>query len=180
MQIYRRNLVHGGTYFFTVNLLDRSSRRLVDEVAALRAAVVTACKRLPFHIDAWVVLPEHLHCVLTLPPGDADYPARWRMIKGGFSSRVAGPEAVSASRAQKAERGIWQRRYWEHTVRDEQDYAAHVDYVHFNPVRHGYVARVCDWRHSTFHRSVRRGLYPADWGREPAIRDAGEHDSEDE
>jgi len=180
MQIYRRNLVEGGTYFFTVNLLDRSSRRLVDEISVLRDAVAAARARLPFEIDAWVVLPEHMHCMLTLPPGDAEYPARWRMIKGAFSRRLAGREAVSASRARKGERGIWQRRYWEHTVRDDEDYAAHVDYVHFNPVKHGYVARVGDWPHSTFHRCVKRGLYPADWAREPAIRDAGERDAEGE
>ena len=174
MQRYRRNLVAGGTYFFTANLHDRSSRFLVDNLHALRSAITLARTRLVFQIDAWVVLPDHMHCVWTLPPDDSNYSARWRMIKAGFSKSVAGHEPVSASRAQKGERGIWQRRFWEHTVRDAEDYAAHVDYVHFNPVKHGYVARPADWPHSTFHRSVARGLYPEDWAVRPDITQAGE------
>ena len=174
MQHYRRNLIPGGTYFFTVNLLDRSSRLLVDEIATLRASVAAARERLPFRIDAWVVLPDHMHCIWTLPPNDADYPARWRMIKARFSRRTADHAPVSASRASKGELAIWQRRYWEHTMRDDRDFAAHVDYVHFNPVKHSYVARVADWPYSTFHHHVARGTYPADWGTEPAVQAAGE------
>jgi putative transposase len=118
----------------------------------------------PFHIDAWVVLPEHLHCVWTLPEWDADYSGRWRMIKAGFSARMPAARYRSESKIAKGEKGIWQRRFWEQTIRDERDYAVHVDYVHFNSVRHGLVARAADWPHSTFHRAVREGLYPADWG----------------
>ena len=174
MQSYRRNLIPGGTYFFTVNLLDRSSRLLVDEIATLRASVAVARDRLPFRINAWVVLPDHMHCIWTLPPDDADYPSRWRMIKARFSRRMSDHAPVSASRTSKGELGIWQRRYWEHTVRDARDFAAHVDYVHFNPVKHRYVARVADWPCSTFHRYVASGTYPADWGTEPEIQAAGE------
>ena len=174
MQAYRRNFVAGGTYFFTVNLLDRSSQALVQEIASLRAAISATRARLIFHIDAWVVLPDHMHCIWTLPPGDSDYPARWRMIKAGFSKSFPGRETVSTSRVRKGERGIWQRRYWEHTVRDARDYAAHMNYVHFNPVKHGHVSRVCDWPYSTFHRCVARGQYPPDWSTTTDLACAGE------
>jgi putative transposase len=174
MQFYRRNLFPGGTYFFTVNLPDRSSRLLVDEITTLRASVAAVRQRLPFQIDAWVVLPDHMHCVWTLPLNDADYPARWRMIKARFSRHMPDLAPVSASRMSKGELGIWQRRYWEHTVREDRDFAAHVDYVHFNPVKHGYVVRVADWPYSTFHRYVASGTCPEDWGTEPVIKAAGE------
>jgi putative transposase len=176
MQRYRRNLVAGGTFFFTVNLLDRSSRLLVDEVATLRASVHEVRERYPFQIDAWVVLPEHMHCVWTLPEGDVDYPTRWRVIKARFSRAVGGSRDVSSSRVSKGELGVWQRRYWEHTVRDERDLAAHVDYVHFNPVKHGYVARAADWPFSSYHRHVARGLYPLERTAYPNVQIAGERE----
>ncbi len=167
MQRYRRNLLDGGTYFFTVNLLDRSSRLLVEEIALLRAAVKITRARLPFQIDAWVVLPDHMHCLWTLPPNDADYAARWRMLKSCFSRAIPRyppiTPPVSASRASKGERGIWQRRFWEHTIRDDRDYTAHLDYIHFNPVKHGLVTEVAAWAHSSFHRCVASGLYPTVW-----------------
>jgi putative transposase len=115
-------------------------------------------------IDAIVILPDHLHAVWTLPDGDRDFALRWRLIKAAFSRGLSAGERISASRARKAERGIWQRRYWEHTLRDDDDLARHIDYIHFNPVKHGHVARVVDWPHSSFHRMVERGVYPADWG----------------
>ena len=164
MPDYRRHLVAGATYFFTVNLLDRRSGLLVERIGVLRQVVARVRVLMPFHIDAWVVLPEHMHCLWTLPEGDGDFPKRWQAIKMGFSRAVAGDEALSVSRRVRGERGIWQRRYWEHTVRDARDYAAHMDYIHFNPVKHGYVARVADWEFSSFHRCVREGIYPADWG----------------
>lgn len=111
-----------------------------------------------------VVLPEHLHCLWRLPPGDADFSTRWKKIKAAFSRAQPKTELRSASRAAKGERGIWQRRFWEHAVRDEADWRRHVDYIHFNPVKHGHVPRVADWPYSTFHDYVRRGLYPVDWG----------------
>ncbi|MBY0266428.1 MAG: transposase [Burkholderiales bacterium] len=164
MPDYRRNRIPGGTYFFTVNLLDRRRRLLVEHVDELRAAVRGVRNRQPFHIDAWVVLPEHLHCLWTLPPGDADYSKRWKAIKTAFAKVVPREEPLSEVRRARHERGIWQRRFWEHTIRDERDYAAHMDYIHFNPVKHGWVERVVDWPYSSFHRLVRAGVYSLDWG----------------
>jgi putative transposase len=116
-----------------------------------------------FTTDAVVVLPDHLHAVWTLPEGDADFGTRWRQIKSAFSRSLAPTEPISESRAAKGERGIWQRRYWEHTIRDENDFARHVDYVHINPVKHRLVTRVRDWPYSSFHRMVKLGVYPEDW-----------------
>ena len=120
-------------------------------------------RRHPFSIDAVVVLPDHLHTVWTLPEGDADFSTRWRLIKTSFSRDLADGEPVSGSRAAKGERGIWQRRYWEHTIRDEKDFERHIDYVRINPVKHGLVKRVSDWPYLSFHRMVTQGLYPKDW-----------------
>ncbi len=163
MTDYRRLRVPGGTYFFTVALQDRSSRLLVDEVALLREAVRQARTRQPFHIDAWVVLPEHMHCLWTLPPGDADYSQSWRAIKAFFSRSSNEKPPASASKRRRQERGIWQRRFWEHTVRDADDYAEHMDYIHFNPVKHGHATHAAGWPLSSFHRCAAHGLYPADW-----------------
>ncbi len=163
MPNYRRNFVPGGTYFFTVNLLDRDSRLLTDHIDALRHAVRETRTRAPFHIDAWTVLPEHMHCVWTLPPGDADYSGRWRAIKKSFSKAIEPGEPRSAVRRARGERGIWQRRFWEHTIRNDDDYASHVDYVHFNPVKHGLASAPAAWPYSSFHRAVAAGLYPANW-----------------
>lgn len=164
MRTYTRAFAPGGTFFFTVNLADRSATLLTDHIDALRASVRRVRDAHPFHIDAMVVLPEHLHAIWTLPAGDADYPTRWALIKAGFSRRLEKFERISVSRSRKGERGIWQRRYWEHQIRDENDFARHVDYIHYNPVKHGYVSAPCDWPHSSFHRFVRDGTLPADWG----------------
>ncbi len=164
MPDYRRNRVPGGTYFFTVNLLERQRRLLVEHVDALRTAVRTVRRQQPFHSDAWVVLPDHLHCLWTLPPGDADYSGRWKAIKIAFAKSVPREESLSDVRRANGERGIWQRRFWEHTIRDDCDYAAHMDYILFNPVKHEWVERVADWPYSSFHRLVRAGVYPVDWG----------------
>jgi putative transposase len=163
MPNYRRVWVPGGTYFFTVNLLERHRRLLVDRIVVLRAAFAAARSARPFDLVAMVVLPDHLHCIWTLPEGDADNAVRWAHLKASFSHALPPTELRSAVRIAKGERGIWQRRYWEHLIRDERDLAAHVDYVHFNPVKHGHVARVADWPYSTFHRSVARGVVPLDW-----------------
>jgi putative transposase len=135
---YRRLFVPGACYFFTVNLADRRSHRLIREIAALRSAVASTRARHAFVIDAWVVLPDHLHAVWTLPEGDCDFSTRWASIKRLFSWQLPPGEARSRSRVAKRERGIWQRRYWEHMIRDEADFRTHVDYVHFNPVKHGW------------------------------------------
>jgi putative transposase len=164
MTNYRRNFVPGGMYFFTVNLADRRARFLTEHIGALRSAFRYTRARHSFEIDAIVVLPDHLHAVWTLPDGDGDFALRWRLIKSHFSHALPRGEVVSASRSEKGERGIWQRRYWEHTLRDEDDLVRHIDYIHFNPAKHGHVTRVRDWPYSSFHRMVRQGLYPEDWG----------------
>ncbi len=161
---YRRANVEGGTYFFTVNLADRHRSLLVDHVDVLREVLHYVKERHPFRMDALVVLPDHLHTIWTLPKGDRDFPTRWMLIKTGFSRRVTADERRSDSRRQKGERGIWQRRYWEHLIRDDEDYRRHVDYVHYNPVKHGHVARAAEWPHSTFSQYVNQGVYSPDWG----------------
>jgi putative transposase len=174
---YRRNRVPGGTFFFTANLLDRRSDLRVTKIDALREAVRLVRARAPFHIDAWVVLPDHMHCLWTpvqargrlLPEGDADFSGRWRAIKKGFSKSVRIDEPRSPVMIGRGERGIWQRRYWEHTIRDDLDLAAHLDYIHSNPVKHGSVEHPAEWPDSSFRRCVAGGLYPA--GR---MRSAGE------
>ncbi|HZP19268.1 MAG TPA: transposase [Bauldia sp.] len=148
---YRRFSIKGGTFFFTVVLADRTSDLLVREVDRFRRVYASVERDRPFETIAICILPDHLHTVWKLPEDDADFSLRWNLIKGGFS-RGLGAAARSASKAEKREKGIWQRRFWEHTIRDERDLAAHIDYVHFNPVRHGLVTRARDWPHSTFHR----------------------------
>ena len=167
MPEYRRLLVPGSCYFFTVNLADRTSDLLVREIAALRNAVASTRARHGFAIDAWVVLPNHLHAMWTLPDGDCDFSTRWGAIKRLFSLQQPSEEARSTSRISKRERGIWQRRFWEHMIRDEDDYRRHVDYIHFNPVKHGLVSEPGLWPYSTFHRAVARGEAPASWGSDP-------------
>lgn len=164
MTNYRRAFVPGATYFFTVNLADRRKTLLVDHIDLLRNAVRYTRQRHPFVIDAMVVLPDHLHAIWTLPSDDADFPLRWRLIKTWFSRNLPLGEHRRTSRVDKGERGIWQRRYWEHLVRDETDFARHVDYIHWNPVKHGHAALVEDWPYSTFHRFVRDGVLAEDWG----------------
>jgi len=163
MPEYRRNRVPGATYFFTVNLLDRRSDLLVTHIDVLREAVRKVRGRSPFHIDAWVVLPDHMHSLWTLPEDDSDFPRRWWAIKVAFSKSISGIEHRATAKLRSGERGIWQRRYWEHTIRDDRDYAAHMDYIHFNPVKHGLVVNAGDWPYSSFRRCVAAGLYPKDW-----------------
>jgi putative transposase len=165
MSNYRRVWCRGGTYFFTVTLLERRNNDLlIRHIDALRKAVAYVRGRHPFTIHGWVVLPDHLHCVIELPADDANYAMRWALIKQRFSKSIPPTERRSDVRQRRAERGIWQRRYWEHLIRDEADFAAHLNYVHFNPVKHGLVMRVVDWPYSTFHQLVLRGCYPENWG----------------
>ncbi len=171
---YRRADIAGGTYFFTVNLADRRRALLVDHADLLRTVIRKVKERHPFDIDAMVVLPDHLHMLWILPKGDADFPTRMMLIKAGFSRLVEKDEYQSASRLSKGERGIWQRRYWEHSIRDEQDFANHVDYIHYNPVKHGYVERASDWKYSSIHRYIKAGVLDADWGFCEAVSKSGE------
>ena len=167
MTEYRRTWHPGATWFFTVNLADRRGNRpLVERIDVLRTAFRNVRARHPFHIEAVVILPDHLHCVWTLGPGDTDFATRWSLIKRHFSRAIEKGERISQSRAKRGERGPWQRRFWEHFIRDQGDFNHHVDYVHWNPVRHGWVRRVSDWPHSSFHTFRRRGIYPEDWAGE--------------
>jgi len=163
MTAYRRDNTPGATWFFTLNLADRQRGLLTTQVDLLRASFARVMCEHPWRIEAIVILPDHLHALCTLPPGDADFAVRWRLIKTGFSRALPGGEKICASRRGRGERSIWQRRYWEHRIRDDQDFARHVDYIHHNPRKHGHVERVADWPWSSFHRYVRAGLLPEDW-----------------
>ncbi len=164
MPHYRRAKIEGGTFFFTVNLADRSSDLLIRHVDVLRNSYRLVAQRYPFKTIAICILPDHLHAVWSLPDNDADFPLRWNLIKSGFSRRMQPSASRSSSKIARREKGIWQRRYWEHAIRNEADLARHIDYIHFNPVKHGHVSRVADWPHSSFSRYVEQGLLPMDWG----------------
>jgi putative transposase len=159
---YRRNFVPGGTYFFTVVLHDRQANTLVRHIEILRQSFSRVKATRPFQLDAIVVLPDHLHALWTLPVGDADFSGRWRAIKAAFV-RGAAAAGETVIRNARGEAEVWQRRFWEHTIRDEADFAAHCDYIHFNPVKHGLAACPADWLHSSIHRFIERGIYPPDW-----------------
>lgn len=164
MPRYIRAFVPGGTFLFTVALLERKRCLLTARIDLQRNCFAEVRRARPFQVDAIAVMADHLHCIWTLPPDDADCSSRWPAIKAGFSRGIEPGERLSDSRCRKGERGIRQRRFWEHTTRDEHDFERHVDYIHFNPVQHGHVLGAADWPFSSFHRSVRHGLYPVDWG----------------
>jgi putative transposase len=171
---YRRARIAGASYFFTVNCAERHGNRLlIENIDLLRECFRKVMRAHPFELDAVVILPEHLHCIWTLPEGDDDYKTRWALIKAGFSRALPPIEHRSESRMNRGERGIWQRRYWEHLIRDERDFEQHADYIHWNPVKHGWVKRVADWPYSSFHGYLRRGHYPAEWACEPDISIGG-------
>ena len=163
MPRYIRAKIKGSVFFFTVVLSERSGNLLVEQVDRLRRVYRTIQQRRPFETIAICVLPDHIHAVWALPEGDADFSTRWNLIKAGFS-RGLDSMPRSASKARKREKGIWQRRYWEHAIRDDADLERHIDYIHYNPVKHGHVTRVVDWPFSSFHRYVERGQLAADWG----------------
>jgi putative transposase len=169
MADYRRAYVPGGTFFFTL-VTERRAPLFRDATArALLGSALRACRHnWPFQMDALVLMDDHLHTLWTLPEGDTRYSARWGYIKKEFTKTwlaTQGEEQPrTASRLKQRRRGIWQRRFWEHAIRDEDDYARHFDYVHYNPVKHGYVKRVQDWPYSTFHRYVEQGVYDINWG----------------
>ncbi len=169
MADYRRCYVPGGSFFFTV-VTERRAPILGNDAAheLLRAAFRDCRQRWPFRVDALVMLPDHLHAIWTLPPDDADYSKRWGAIKKYFTQSwlaAGGTEQPSTdSRARYRRRGGWQRRFWEHTLRDERDYARHFDYLHYNPVKHGLVDAPRSWPYSSFHRWVESGVYDREWG----------------
>lgn len=168
MRTYTRARAPGATYFFTVILAERHGNDLLTQhIDALRVTKLDH----PFVIEAMVVLPDHLHSLWRLPPDDNDFPMRWRLIKARFSRMLPHGERVSLSRMRKGERGILQRRYWEHVIRTERDLHRHLDDIHFNPVKHGHVERAIDWPYSSFHRYVARGVYPVNWAASPDVLD---------
>ena len=169
---YKRARAEGGTYFFTVVTYQRRKFLCVPEnVALLREAFRYVMARHPFKIDAFVLLPDHLHCIWTLPEGDGNFSTRWRLIKSYFTRKCATVcrGHPSASRRRKGEQAVWQRRFWEHRIRDEGDFIQHLEYIHFNPVKHGLVQAPRDWQYSSFHRYVRRGIYDPTWGADEEI-----------
>jgi putative transposase len=142
---------------------------LVERIDRLRTAVAKVRARHPFEPVGWVVLPDHMHAVWSLPPGDTDFATRWGLIKADFSRGLPRQEPVVASRVARGERGVWQRRYWEHRIRDADDLRAHLDYLHFNPVKYGHAPRAADWPYSSIHGYIRRGELAADWAAAPAL-----------
>ena len=164
---YRRDFVPGGSYFFTV--VTEQRRRLFADTAnvmLLRQAVHSVMQKRPFTIDAIVILPDHIHCIWSLPPEDADFATRWRLIKTWFTKHLLLQEDIRPNRARikKCQQAIWQHRYWEHLLRDEADYQIHIDYIHYNPVKHGYVSKPVEWPFSSMKRYVKQGVLPVDWG----------------
>lgn len=163
---YRRVYIEGGSYFFTV--ITEKRRRIFaddDNVKRLRAAFKTVMQKRPFMIDAAVVLPDHLHFIWTLPEHDSDYSTRWRLIKTAFIKQFPDKFIVqNANRKNKKQQKIWQHRGWEHCLRDEQDFQQHIDYIHYNPVKHGYVKHAGDWKYSSIHRYIKFGVLNNDWG----------------
>ena len=145
---------------------------MVDHVDALRESIVKTRRKYPFEINAFVVLPNRLHAIWTLPPGDADFSTRWRLIKTAFAKSLPKQERLSAARKARNVCGVRQRRSWEHMIRNETDYARHIEYCYINPVKHGLVTRVRDWPHSSFCRDVERGIFPLDWAGD--VRAGGE------
>ncbi len=169
MPTFIRSKKTGGTFFFTV-VTYRRQRILTDphNRILLREAITEVRLQYPFTIDAWVLLPDHLHCIWTLDEGDEDFSKRWGLIKAGFSRRVKPllhkHEWMTDSKERHHENTIWQRRFWEHQIRGDEDLHRHLNYLHYNPVKHGLVANPIDWPYSTFHRYVKQGLYPSNWG----------------
>ena len=165
---YRRAKIAGASYFFTVVTHERRPIFTnAETVAPFEAGLSRIKARHPFGIDTFVILPDHIHAIWALPDGDADYSTRWRLIKEAFTKPFVRAHELTernASRRTKNEQTVWQRRFWEHVIRSEADYAAHVDYIHYNPVRHGLVATARDWPYSSFSAWVERGVYQPHWG----------------
>jgi len=167
---YRRYFVPGGCYFFTVVTENRQKiLTLPSSYAFLQEAFDKVKQDRPFVLEALVILPDHLHCIWKLPPGDFDFSTRWRLIKTRFTKqhRSSGSSESQGKHFQKKnQKKVWQNRYWEHFLRDEDDYRNHIDYIHFNPVKHGYVQSPTEWPFSSFHNYVKSGLLPKNWGSE--------------
>lgn len=171
---YRRSKEPGACYFFTVNLAERNKSLLVSHVNELRLAFKKTKQEHPFDITAIVVLLDHLHVLWQLPENEANYPSRWNLIKHRFSRTLLKNERISASRQKKGERGIWQRRYWEYLIWNDEEFGRHVNYIHFNLVTHGYVSSLVDWAYSSIHRYVGKGVISNHWACHEIEEDFGE------
>ncbi len=168
MPNYRRDQTPGGTWFFTVVAFKRRPIFCQQQFReSLQRSIIRTGEVLPFKINAWVLLPDHLHCVWTLPDNDAEFSMRWKLIKQYVSrecqSYFPGHDDFSVAKKKRRESSIWQRRFWEHRIRSERDFAKHLDYLHFNPVKHGHCNNPADWPYSSFHRYQAKGFYPKDW-----------------
>ena len=161
--LYKRVLQTGRSYFFTVNLADRQSHLLVENIQHLRQVFREIKLNHPFIIDAMVVLPEHLHCIWTLPQGDYDYSKRWALIKARFSFTMPSFEQMARLTKSKKQRGVWQRNYSERYIDNESDMEHHINYIHNNPVKHGYVLKASDWPYSSIHQYIRKGILSTNW-----------------
>ena len=165
MANYRRLYVKGGTYFFTVVTQDR--RHIFTEEKStqmLRSAFKVVMDKNPFQVESIVVLPDHIHCIWTLPRDDHDFSKRWKGIKYRFSSNYKSSFATSDSMKKKKEKGLWQRRFWEHLIRDQDDFNRHIDYIHYNPVKHKLARSAVDWPYSSFKQFMMQGIYEKNWG----------------
>ncbi|WP_231950122.1 REP-associated tyrosine transposase [Legionella lansingensis] len=160
--MYRRNFIPGATYFFTVTLRNRKSPLLIEKIDLLRNAIHSVKNEHPFAIKAYVILPDHLHTIWQLPTNDQDYSLRWKKIKTLFSKRVR-KSGYILSKSKHNEYDLWQRRFWEHTIRDQQDFENHVNYIHYNPIKHHFVNQLEDWPFSSFHHYVKSNILPANW-----------------
>ncbi|MBI4288106.1 MAG: transposase, partial [Chloroflexi bacterium] len=166
----RRAFLEGGTFFFTVVTYKRrpilKEQCSIDLLKQSFRTTMATMATLPFRVDAVVVLPDHLHTIWTLPDDESDFSTRWKLIKGAFSRRYSGAGATNLSESMrvKGEKGIWQRRFWEHAIRDQKDFDRHCDYIHYNPVKHGLVVSAIEWKHSSFLRFVEEGIYEPNWG----------------
>ena len=165
MRNYIRDKTKGGCYFLTFNLIDRKSQLLLTHMDQFRIAYAKTVQRHRFHLDAIVVLPDHVHMMITLLEDSYNYAIVVASLKSQFSKQLHNTEIISLSRQAKRERGIWQRRFWEHRIRDDTDYRQHMDYIHYNPVKHGYVVNPQDWQYSTLHKLTEKGVYPSDWAK---------------
>ena len=167
---YKRARVPGGTYFFTIVTHNRRKTLCSGEnPRILRHAFDVIQARRPFTIDAIVLLPDHLHCLWTLPAGDADFSTRWMLIKSQFTRQCD----VPGMNTDGSRRMIWQNRFWEHQIRDDTDFCRHVEYIHYNPVRHGLVHAPRDWKYTSFHRYVKAGKYHPGWRAKDTIEFTG-------
>ena len=181
MPNYRRDQTPGGTWFFTVVAFQRRPIFCDEQFRkSLRHSIQKTRQKHPFVIHAWVLLPDHLHCIWSLPEDDANFSIRWKLIKQCVSRSCPSlnliPDRHDAVKNKRRESTIWQRRFWEHRIHTEKDFRHHMDYIHFNSVKHGLSQSPAEWPYSTIHRLIAKGVYTQDWATEPNDQSNGNHD----